>query len=72
MIVVRIVALWVVCGWLTYGRFFAHFQRGWPKLAERDRATDAKNAMVFAMSGPLGLLVSLALGRHGFMWRTPK
>ena len=62
---------WVACGFLAYGHTLAHFQRKWPSCADGDRAADIYKACLMGAFGPIGLLVSILHGRHGFMWRLP-
>lgn len=66
-----IIAAWVFCGFLAYGRALAHFQRKYPTSADEYRNADRVFALFQAALGPGGLVVSLVCGCHGFMWRLP-
>ncbi len=65
------IAGWALCGFLAYGRTLADFQRMFPELADQDRNADRARAWFVALCGPLGLVVGLIGGRHGWMWRLP-
>ena len=65
------IAIWIACGFLAYGRWLAHFQRGWPTLADRHRNEDCRRAFMVALGGPCGLIGTLIACRHGFMWCLP-
>ena len=63
---------WAVCGFLAYGLDLAHFHRGWPTLADRDRDEDISCARAAALLGPIALIVGLIMYKgRGFMWRLP-
>ncbi len=66
-----IVAVWILCGVIAYGRTFAHFQRKYPTLAAEYVDEDQIFALAMAAIGPFGLLISLIMGRHGMMFRRP-
>ncbi len=66
MTIALIIAGWALCGFLAYGRTLAHFQREY--LVDGDHRG---KAWTQAVLGPGGLIVSLIMGRHGFMWRLP-
>lgn len=67
-----VIALWAICGFLAYGRTFADFQRTFLLIAQERRSQHKRYALTIALGGPIGLLASLIMGRHGFMWRAPK
>ena len=56
---------WAVCGFLAYGRFLAQ--------VHNTRSHPLDRAVAFSLSvwGPISLLATLSLCRHGFMWRLP-
>jgi hypothetical protein len=60
-LIAMIVALWLMCGVLTYGGLFAHLQKKYPALANNDYRGDRSHSLVSALFGPFGLLtVALA------------
>jgi len=64
-ILIIVLIVWAPCSVLTYGLYFAHFQRKFPNLAEDDYQKDRRNARIAALFGPIGLLVEL-LTYEGF------
>lgn len=62
-----IIAVWIFCGVVAYGRTFAHFQRQFPNVGSVDE--DRTFAMMFAATGPFGMVISLLMGKHGMMFR---
>jgi len=66
-----VIILWAISGVLAYGRTLAHFQRKYAIIAEDIYHENRLFAWAMALIGPIGLFVSVALGRHGFMWRNP-
>lgn len=73
MVVELIVVLlaWVVCGVVTYGLMFAHFQRGFALIAKDDYRCDVKASLFMAAFGPLGLIATVLSGcfLHGLKFR---
>lgn len=62
---------WIMCGIVAYGRTLAHFYRHYPTIADEARITTIFTALFQGLCGPVGLLISLVFGRHGFMWKFP-
>lgn len=61
--------IWVVCGVLAYGLTFGDYQREWPELSVKNYQSDRQFAFFIAITGPIGLVVSLINNRgHGFKW----
>lgn len=70
-IAIAIAEVWLLCGAFAYALTFAHFQREFPTLAERDYYKDRRSAVFSGCLGPIGLLVSISnCGlKHGLKWR---
>ena len=64
------VAVWVLCGVLSYGFGFAYFQREYPRLADMDIIKDRSGALSTCWAGPIALAVDLSMGhyRHGLLF----
>lgn len=62
---------WITCGTLAYGYSFAHWQREYPILAERDYEIDKRKATWDFVIGPFGLFVIIFMNqtKHGFKWK---
>jgi hypothetical protein len=60
-----VVAMWLLCGVLTYGGLFAHLQYKYPSLAEDDYRGDRSYSLVSAFFGPFGL-ITVALATRFF------
>ena len=58
----------IICGFFAFGRTYAHFQKEFPISAKFQRASDIAFAWKCAIAGPIGLLVSLILGKHGLLY----
>ncbi len=72
MTTILIIASWALCGFLSYGRTLAHYQREYTIIANRNRNIHRYFALVTALLGPINLAVSMFMYRkHGFMWRLP-
>ena len=65
---VIIVAGWVASGGMTYGLLVAHYQRKFPTIAAEYRIIDRLVAMSVALTGPVGLLATLAAGQFKRGW----
>jgi len=65
------ITVWFGCGVLTYGFDFAHFQRKYPYLAERDRRSDRISSVLVALLGPLGLILVMIAehNKHGLKFK---
>ena len=50
---------WIACGMLAYGMTFAHFQRGYPSIAAKNRRQDVAYATFLGLLGPVGLFIAL-------------
>ena len=63
--------VWVVCGVLAYGTYYAHYQREYPSMADISRDEDRWHAMIVGLSGPIGLIANWKiLGfRHGLKFK---
>lgn len=66
--------LWIICGVLGYGLYFAYAQRGFPELAEEELDEDRKEAAIIALLGLLGLGIAIGIvvskdQYHGFKWK---
>lgn len=72
LVVAEIVAAYLFCGAFAYAITFAHFQRKFHMLAEKEKSSDRRLAISMGSLGPIGLLASmwatLACG-PGF-WKT--
>lgn len=66
--------VWVVCGVLSYGAYFAFFQRNFPNLAEYRRRQDRIGAFVYGILGPFGLFAigTTSWFKHGFKFKNDK
>lgn len=68
------IVVWIICGFLAYGITLACFQRSRTLTAKDYFYTDSSFAVLMALNGPVGLLVSFFLSgfaRHGLMYRNP-
>lgn len=65
------IAIWIACGILAYGMDLAYFQRKFPAIAEESYRQDRINALVPALSGPIGLSVTwmCTKAEYGLMYR---
>ncbi len=54
---------WAVCGFLAYGRFLAHLQSVFPQ------SSNSIAAFCLSIWGPISLLATVSICRHGSMWR---
>lgn len=68
--------LYVIQAILIYGMSFAHFQRRWPSLANKDRRGDINISIILALVGAIlpviGVLLILVLAdrcRYGLKYR---
>ena len=63
--------VWVVCGTLAYGAYFAHFQRKFPDLVESQHTKDRSEALVMGVLGPFGLFgIGVAFRfKYGFKFK---
>lgn len=52
-------AIWAVCGALAYGLTLAYFQMKYPAIAYPWRHADTLVALLVAVFGPFGLIVTL-------------
>jgi hypothetical protein len=65
----------IACGVLSYGLLFAHFQRAFPRLADRDHTKDKVSSALAAITGPVALIATLVLlagtcrGRPGLKFK---
>jgi len=67
-------AIWVVCGLVIAGWFFADFQGRFPRIADQSRRDDLAHAillgMIYGLLGPLGILLTwLLTGFAEYGWR---
>ncbi len=67
MTIIIIALVWLLCGVISYGRTYAHFQGEYPGIAEKYRNRDRRVALRVATTGPIGLIYSLLQDKHG--WR---
>lgn len=71
-IIISYLVFHILCGVLTYGITFGHFQRKWPSLAEEGKSGDRSFAFSIAAYGPIGLFASLTLSdfaKHGLKFK---
>jgi hypothetical protein len=64
-----VVALWLLCGILTYGGLFAHLQTQYPARAADEYRRDRSYAIIPSLFGPFGLLTVVLATRcfkYGF------
>lgn len=67
-----ILIIWIICGILTYGIHFGYFQRKYPELAEKNYKKDMGDAILFGLTGPIGLCVSFlesGMAEHGLKFK---
>ena len=62
------IILWIMCGTLHYGLWFAHFQRKYPGRAKEAYNFDMILGILTAFLGPIALFSTLLSGfyKHGF------
>jgi len=68
------VVVWIVCGVVAYGATFADFQMEFRSIASRRTlVADRYIAIVMAVFGPIGIVVTAAIGKfkHGLIYRSP-
>jgi hypothetical protein len=65
------VLTWVGCGVLASGLHFAYFQRKYPSIAKATYANNRREARLWALAGPIALLVMLCHGgtKYGLKFR---
>ncbi len=65
------VILWIICGIIHYGLWFAHFQRSYPNIAKNRYKTDMMIGAITTLLGPIALSATLLCGfyKQGFKWR---
>lgn len=66
---------WILCGIPTYGISLGYFQREFPTIAEKGYRGNCGFALLIAIFGPIGLIVSFlssGFAKHGLMWRCDK
>jgi len=66
------IALWVICGVLSYGITFAFYQKQFPTIAKEHYDAHKSFATKMAMFGPINLLAALIVYggyKHGFKWK---
>lgn len=72
MTLLLIIAGWLICSVLSYGILFAHAQREFPFIAERDYRKDMAFSMALGLFGPFILVASIFLtgfAQHGLKFR---
>jgi len=65
-----IIALWLACGAIAAGYYFAHFQRHFPELRRRHFFRERSGAVLDLISGPVSLITVLSIGwtKYGWLW----
>ena len=61
---VLLVFVWIVCGYIHYGWYFAYFQKEYPKIAKNDYEKDKRAAFITSFLGPIALLFDIACDFH--------
>jgi hypothetical protein len=68
-----IIIIWLICGFFTYGIFFAEFQGSWGEeykdLKNRNYREDMSMSVFLGLFGPFGLLIAIffsGFAQHGF------
>lgn len=72
MIMVAFILVWIVCGIASYGITFAYHQAEFSSIAEEHYREDVAHSALFALFGPIALLVALGttgFAKHGWRWR---
>jgi hypothetical protein len=61
--------VWVIFGIIACAHHFAYFQRRYVSIREESFVSDQRSALLWALSGPFGLLVTLLAGglKYGFL-----
>ena len=68
-IIVTIV--WLLLGFAGSGMEFAHFEREWPSIAQKNRAQRRFISIMWILAGPLNLFASLVLCDWNHGWLNP-
>jgi hypothetical protein len=55
-LIAMVVALWLICGVITYGGLFAHLQNKYPARAADEYRGDRSYSVVPSLFGPFGLI----------------
>jgi len=66
--VIALLSFWLITGWVGAARTFAHFQREFKNRAAEHYRDDLQFAFLVSTTGPIGMIVSLLSGGHGFNW----
>jgi hypothetical protein len=67
-----LMAGYLACSALTYTGLFAMFQRMFPTIAEEGYRGDMAVSLIIALTGPIGLLATIACSgffSYGLKWR---
>lgn len=67
-----IITGWIICGIVTYGITFGHFQGEWPTIAKKKYRQDMAFAVGFSFLGPIGLVLSFLMSgfaEHGLKFK---
>ena len=69
MIIFAIV--WIICGILSYGLWFAYFQNEYMFIAKENYDNDKKLAFVLSFFGIVSLVILLCMGadKHGLQYK---
>lgn len=62
LLVTAIAAIWLACGLLHAGWWFAYFQEGWPSLADKNWRRDWWGGAITGLAGPAAFLGDLLCG----------
>ena len=64
-----LIILWIICGILAYGQYYAYFQTEFPEAKEC--GNDRQEALFISLLGPIALFAVLMTthGKHGFKYR---
>lgn len=63
---------WILCWAISYGIFFAWYQREYSSIAEQDYTSDQVFSFVWSCGGPFSLLMALVCcegAKHGLKFQ---
>ena len=63
--------LWIITSVLTYGFFFAYYQREFPSVSEREKGYDRNHALIMSIFPFAGIIAVGLCGRykHGIKFK---
>lgn len=57
------IIIWIASAVVEYGLFFGSAQEGWPSIAKETRFRDRVLGLIFALSGPVGLVAIIVANK---------